>query len=106
MDSRPTASQASTGLDFDALRSDLEGRLLAGERVPVEDFIPRLSNADLESVIDLIFCEFLIREKLGERPEPDEYTNRFPQQAAVLRDQIALHLALVANPTNIDDLRA
>ncbi len=57
-------------------------------------------QADAEIAVDLLFNEFLLREKLGKPPEFDEYASRFPQHAAAMKDQIELHRALDAKNTS------
>jgi hypothetical protein len=80
------------------LRADQRHRWPVGERVPVEKYLqdhPEL-HADPDGAIDLIFNEYLLREKQGERPDPSEFMQRFPEYAAVLQAQIELHQALAA----------
>ncbi len=79
-------------------RVDQRQRWPAGERVPVEDYLRRLPDnpPDPELALDLIYNEFLVRERLGEHPDPDDYFRRFPSAAAALREQIGLHRALGA----------
>jgi hypothetical protein len=51
--------------------------------------------AEPDHAIDLIFNELLIRERLGDSPDAEEYARRFPQYAEVLKAQIELHEALI-----------
>src|SRR5690349_14888539 len=83
-----------------ALRADQRRRWQAGERVPAEDFLRRhpAVAACPEAAVDLVYGEFLLRERLGERPDPGDYCRRFPEYADVLRDQIRLHHAMAADP--------
>jgi tetratricopeptide (TPR) repeat protein/predicted Ser/Thr protein kinase len=80
----------------EVLRADQRARWRAGERVPAEDYLRRLPGEppDPEAAVDLIFQEYLLRERLGEKPDAAEFVNRFPAHAPMLRDQIALHSAL------------
>ena len=82
----------------EVLRVELDAQWRAGLRPRVEEFLARLPPGDPEAAVDLIFCEYLLREEGGERPTPDEYAQRFPRYAAVVRDQIGLHLALGHTP--------
>ncbi len=50
--------------------------------------------ADSELAVDVIYAEYLARERHGQRPEPGEFQRRFPQFGDVLTDQIHLHCAL------------
>lgn len=58
-------------------------------------------HADGEIAVDLIFHEFLLREKLGTSPALDEYVRRFPQHAEAMKNQIGLHRALDAKSTHL-----
>jgi serine/threonine protein kinase len=76
-------------------------RWLVGERVPAEEYlslVPAGGDADQASC-DIIYGEFLLREQLGEHPSPEEYCQRFPEQAPLLRRQVELHLALASEST-------
>src|SRR5262249_53831571 len=83
------------------LRLDQSRRWQAGERAPVEDYLCRLPGdpPDPEAAVDLIYHEYLLRERLGERPDPGEFLRRFPGHAAVLGAQIELHRAVTADST-------
>lgn len=74
------------------LRVDQRERWRAGERVPAEEYVRRLS--DPEAALDLIYGEYFVRERLGESPDPEEFCRRFPAHAEVLREQVALHRAV------------
>ncbi len=54
----------------------------------------RRLQADHDSVVDLIYHEYLLQEQLDEEPALDDFTRRFPQYAGVLADQIGLHRVL------------
>ncbi len=83
------------------LRVDQRQRWQAGQRVPAEDYLRRHPElcSDPEAVLDLIYHEFLLRERAGERPAAEVYLRRFPQYAATLTEQIALHRAVTADPS-------
>ncbi len=83
-----------------------------GERILVESYLQRyseLANHE-ESVLDFIYCEYCLREELGDRPSPDEYTTRFPQWAASLQRLLDLHQAMgmanTSSTTNHSDQNA
>jgi hypothetical protein len=80
------------------LRADQRRRWRAGERAPAEFYVRRLPGdpPDPEAALDLVYNEYLIREGQGERPDPGEFARRFPDHAAALREQIALHSAVGA----------
>jgi serine/threonine-protein kinase len=81
------------------LRVDQRGRWRTGTRVPAESYLARYLAiaAQADQAVDLIFNEFLVRERLGERPGLDEYLRRFPRYADLLREQIELHGALATD---------
>ena len=77
-------------------RIDQQQRWQCGDRRSAEEYLERYSalGADNDSAVDLIYHEFLLREKLAENPSPEEYARRFPQHATALTGQIKLHGAL------------
>jgi serine/threonine protein kinase len=82
------------------LRADQEARWQVGKRVPAEAYLamhPALA-LDLETALELIYGEFLLREGLGLTPTLDEYLQRFPQYASRLKQQVQLHQALADDP--------
>ncbi len=71
---------------------------LRGEPLPVEIYLqlyPAL-QADRELVLDLVCHEILLRQRRGERPQPEEYYRRFPDAAEDLRTQFDVQRALSA----------
>jgi eukaryotic-like serine/threonine-protein kinase len=85
----------------EVLRVDQRERRQRGERIAVESYLRDfpILQSDAEAVLDAIYGEFLLREEMGESPTLDEYLGRFPQHADRLREQIALHQVVVAQPT-------
>jgi WD40 repeat protein len=83
------------------LRTDQRERWLRGERVRAEEYLARFPalGADAVAAVDVVYAEFMLRDKLGERPLPDEYTERFPQFADSLRRQFKLHAAMAVGPS-------
>jgi WD40 repeat protein/tRNA A-37 threonylcarbamoyl transferase component Bud32 len=77
-------------------RIDQAQRWNRGERPLVEHYFDRMPalKADDDSEIDLIYHEFLLREKHGEDPSLAEFAGRFPRHAAALVEQVQLHHAL------------
>jgi hypothetical protein len=78
------------------LRTDQQARWRSGERVLVESYLrlrPDLKD-DAEGLLDLIYSEVVLRECSGERPQVAEYERRFPEHAAALRQQFAVHRVL------------
>src|SRR6516162_3565622 len=80
------------------LRVDQRERWAIGERVPAADYLrefPAL-RADPEAAIEVIYGEFLIRERLGEAPAVGDYQRDYPEFATDLQIQVELHQALEA----------
>jgi hypothetical protein len=70
-----------------ALLVEQRQRWQRGDRVSAEALLARLPAASVESALDLIYQEFLLREERGEKPEVAEYQQRFPHLAEPLRIQ-------------------
>jgi serine/threonine protein kinase len=83
------------------LRTDLQKRWQAGERVPAEaylrDDLPW--SCDAELAVDLVYQEFLAREELAEMPTAEEYQRRFPHLASQIGRQIAFDRGLDGTKT-------
>jgi tetratricopeptide (TPR) repeat protein len=78
------------------LRVDQRERWAIGQRVPAADYLrdfPALRD-DPEAAIEVIFGEFLLRDRLGESPELGQYQREHPEYAAQLAIQVELHRAL------------
>jgi serine/threonine-protein kinase len=70
----------------------LSRRLRAGDSCKAEAFLsahPTLA-ADPERALDLVVTEFLVRQELGQRPDPEDWFRRFPQWRDNLRRQFEL----------------
>jgi hypothetical protein len=82
----------------EVLAVDQWRRWHAGEPVPAEEYLRRYPAlaANPETVLELVYGEWLVREELGQRPDPEEYFRRFPQWADRLRHQLDLHRALAS----------
>src|SRR5262249_30770222 len=81
------------------LRVDQRMRWQNGERVLAESYLeeyPRVRSSR-ECALDVIYGEYLMREKNGEQPDADEFVRRFPECADELRAQIDLHKAMAAH---------
>jgi serine/threonine-protein kinase len=79
------------------LRVDQQERWLRGERVRAEDYLRCCPALPEEYALDLVYSEFLLRERLGESPSLAEYAERFPQFAQRLRLQVEMFRALEAS---------
>jgi predicted Ser/Thr protein kinase len=68
-----------------------------GQRQGVEHYLlqyPELAGND-DAVLDCIYGEFVLREEMGDQPDPEEYGRRFPRLADPLRRLFAVDRALV-----------
>lgn len=66
----------------------------AGERILLETLLPGEREVDIETLLDLIYAEVLLREEHGERPSLEEYQCRFPHLIEALRRQFEFHQAV------------
>jgi WD40 repeat protein len=80
----------------EALRRQQRQSWLAGERITVECLLERHPElrADVEGTLELIYNEFILRRRLGEKPSLAEYQQRFPHLAARLELLFEVHAAL------------
>ncbi|HWB08738.1 MAG TPA: hypothetical protein VG826_05925 [Pirellulales bacterium] len=78
------------------IRIDLAARRQRNDHTPAEEYLRRFPAvaADPELALDVIYGEYLARERAGEQPKLAEYQTRFPALAQSLSDQIRLHNAL------------
>jgi WD40 repeat protein len=75
---------------------DLRERWRRRERVPAEHYLlafPKV-HADREAALDVVYCEYLVRDALGEAPGAAEFAARFPNLEPELGQQIGVHHAL------------
>jgi hypothetical protein len=87
-----------------ALLTDQQERWKVGVRIVAEGYLQALPwlRKDAEMLVDLIYSEVLLREKLGETPSLEEYLDRFPQHAEALSRQFAVH-RMLAPPASKKD---
>ena len=62
---------------------DLRERWKRQQRLPPEDYLSRFPqlDAEREAALDVVYCEFLLRDEQGEAPTAAEYMGRFPRLA-------------------------
>jgi WD40 repeat protein len=78
--------------------AELERRLRAGQPCAAEDFLvafPALA-ADADAALELIYTEFVARQRLGQRPDPADCCARFPQWRRDLEQLFEVHRAAAA----------
>lgn len=75
---------------------DQRQRWHRGERILVETYLDQQPGlqTDTECLLDLIYNEFILREKHGEAPQWEEYLQRFPHLSEALRLQFEMDQAL------------
>ena len=81
-----------------------------GIPVSIENLLssmPELQNRP-DAIVDLVYAEVLIREKLGQHPSCEEYTSRFPDAQKSIARQFQIHRALKLSeqadvPTDVPD---
>ena len=91
---------------IELLQADQEWRWLRGERPTAESYLvrfPRL-RGNPELAMDLIFAEYMLRERFGDPPAPEDFLARYPQYSVELRRQIELHRALEGIAESADDV--
>jgi len=79
-----------------SLRARQEESWRRGNHVQVETLLkehPALNSSD-ETVLELLYAEFCLREQLGEVPDPDEYFRRFPHLRDRLGNLFEMHHAI------------
>jgi len=77
---------------------ELSRRLRAGLACRAEELLaaqPTISS-DTDAALELLYTEFVVREQLGEQPQPKEWLDRFPQWRQELLQLFEVH-ALVDN---------
>src|SRR5438477_5487948 len=83
-----------------ALRREQRNSWQSGERVAAEAYLQRHPElqAESEAVLELIYNEIVIRQRLGEAPRQEEYQQRFPHLAAQLELLFEVDSALETCP--------
>ena len=100
---RPSIAEA-IALHVSATPSELTALLCAelaqcwklGDQVPAEQFFEKYPAVLIarDDAVDLIYAEYLERERAGQTATADQYASRFPLFADELRAQIEFHQAL------------
>ncbi len=75
---------------------DMRERWRRRDCVSAEFYLDAFSRvrADPEAALDIVYCEYLIRDGLGESPCIADYTGRFPELEPELGRQVDVHRAL------------
>lgn len=87
-----------------SLRADQSRRWKEGSRPSVEEYqaaVPLLQS-DTSLLLEFIFGEVSLREELGERPEVDEYLQRFPDLKETLLARFGSRGTIGVSPPKAD----
>jgi WD40 repeat protein len=82
--------------DLRAACAELERRLRAGDSCAAEELFaafPALAS-ETDAVMELVYTEFVVREELGQRPDPADWLARFPQWREDLEQLFEVHRAV------------
>lgn len=86
------------------VKCDLLMRWRSGRCVYMEDYLkrhPELGD-DSDALVDLLFEEYQVRRRHGDRPSLDGYSDRFPAQFDTLEQKVLARPDLADNRTPID----
>jgi serine/threonine protein kinase len=73
--------------------AELDRLLRAGQASNAESWFARYPELEAEAdcALELIYTEFVVRDELGQRPDPAQYYARFPQWRARLERLLQVH---------------
>src|SRR6516165_11673302 len=73
--------------------TELERRLRAGEDCTTEELFRSYLDvaAHRDAALELLYTEFVLRQELGQRPDPAAWLARFPQWRADLEQLFQVH---------------
>jgi len=80
----------------ETLRAQQQESWRRGDHVLVETLLEQHpdANSSDDTVLELLYAEFCLREQLGEAPAPDEYFRRFPDLRDRLGNLFEMHHAI------------
>lgn len=86
-----------------SLRAQQQESWRRGDHVMVETLLEEhpVANSSDETVLELLYAEFCLREQLGEVPDPDEYFRRFPHLGARLGNLFEMHCAIESDALDL-----
>ncbi|MBC8874800.1 MAG: protein kinase [Planctomycetes bacterium] len=89
----------------ESLRAEQRERWQRGQRVLVETLIDKhpAAQSNDETVLELLYAEFCLREQLGETPDAEEYFGRFPQLRVRLGNLFEMHRAFADDGADAAD---
>jgi eukaryotic-like serine/threonine-protein kinase len=81
---------------LDQALDDQESSWERGDRMPVEAFLRRepMLRIDEEAVLDLIYHEYTLRQRIGGHPDANEFMARFPELVKPIMIQFGLDAAI------------
>jgi serine/threonine protein kinase/WD40 repeat protein len=76
--------------------AELEWRLRGGKPCTAEELLAAFPDlaAETDSALELVYTEFVLREHLGQRPDPADWLARFPQWRHDLEELFQVHQAV------------
>jgi serine/threonine protein kinase len=83
---------------------ELSRKLRAGEECRAEDFLedqPK-NAADSDAILELLYTEFIVREQLGQQPQPQAWLKRFPQWREELLQIFEVHALVDGGDTHTE----
>ncbi len=98
---------APEGIDLQLRRAcaELEASLRRDESVRAEDSLAAFPDlaGDADAALELIFTEFVARERLGQLPDAGEWYARFPSRRPDLEELFQVHRLLGADALDDED---
>lgn len=87
----------------DVLRVDQRFRWLLGEPIHAADYFPMFPalRDHSEAQFMLVYAEYLLREDLGDMPDPAEYEREYPEHVERLRTQLEVHRLVESGGTTL-----
>jgi predicted Ser/Thr protein kinase len=100
-----TSNNAASREIWDKIRLKRRESWLAGQRVRVETIVKQLPAlaSDPTVLAELAFQEFCLREEQGEKPQTDDFVERFPMCADALKQMFAKHLDGASGGSGVTD---
>jgi eukaryotic-like serine/threonine-protein kinase len=98
LDTPPAAPDTALPAAF--LMADQRQRWQRGERVFIESYLEQNGDCcgSTEKLLDLIYHEVIVRERVGDAPTLEEYRQRFPRLTRELGKLFEVHAVLGAIP--------
>ncbi len=99
-----TNSLSDSSLAAQRACDELSRKLRAGHDCRAEDFLkdqPAIGD-DPDAVLELLYTEFIVREQLGQQPQPQAWLDRFPQWRHELSQVFEVHALVDGGDTHAE----